>query len=417
MKNRISPVNGLFAAITAIAAMLAGCSKNSNNVNTGPVLPAQAIRGTTLNGGNIKGVMLSDSTYTVSGNLTVLPGDTLTVQPGAVIKVNGNSAFYVQGTINSVGTPTKPIVFTTTGPAQPGQWGGFQCDSAKSVTFAWTKILWAGAGDSAGQTRETIAVSVPIPVSITDCWFVGGQDNAIGIYSTAPVMILRNSFYGNGTDDGDCIDFHSGVTGVVAYNVLWGTAGSAIKVYTSKTTPLANAVTNVAVYNNTCVESGFRRGAKEPGRGVLVDNFSRAQVYNNLLANNYWSLDVTPASDYQHTIYGYNYFYVTVDSLRQFLYPMGEMGVIQKSDIIDSVHLGANNPMFVGYTPPPNPSNRIIPTSFDFHLAANSPALGKGTTSIPGISLPAGAPALSADMGAYVSDTSNGKGNRHAPGY
>ena len=59
MKNRISPVTGLFAAIMAIAAVLAGCSKNSNNVNTGPVLPAQAIRGTTLNGGNIKGVMLA----------------------------------------------------------------------------------------------------------------------------------------------------------------------------------------------------------------------------------------------------------------------------------------------------------------------------------------------------------------------
>jgi len=414
MKNRISPVIGFFAAITGVAAVLAGCSKSSNNVNTGPVLPAQAIRGTTLNGGNIKGVMLSDSTYTVNGNLTVLPGDTLTVQPGAIIKVNGNQAFYVQGVINSSGTPQKPIVFTSTSGNQvPGQWGGFQCDSAKSVTFAWTAILWAGHGDSTNDTKQTIAVSSPIPVNITDCWFVGGQDNAIGVYSTAPVMILRNSFYGNGTTDGDCIDFHSGVTGVVAYNVIWGAAGSAIKVYTSKTTPLANAVTDVSVYNNTCLESGFRRGAGEPGRGVYVDAFSRARVYNNLLANNYWSLDFSAQSDYQHSAYGYNYFFVTVDSLRQWMYPSGEMGNVQKSDIIDSVHTGANDPMFVGYTVPPNPSNRIIPSSFDFHLKPGSKALGAGTTNAIS-NLPAGAPAMSSDIGAYVSDTSGGKGNRHA---
>ena len=411
---QISPVRGLFVAIAGIAAVFAGCSKSSNNVNTGPVLPAQAIRGTTLNGGNIKGVMLADSTYTINGNLTVLPSDTLIIQAGATIKVNGNQAFYVQGTIASLGTPTKPIVFTSSsGQMAPGQWGGFQCDSAKSVTFMWTAILWAGKGDSAGQTRQTIAVSAPIPVDIEDCWFVGGQDNSIGVYSTAPVKILRNSFYGNGTDDGDCIDFHSGVTGVVAYNVLWGSAGSAIKVYTSKTTPLANAVTNVSVYNNTCLESGFRRGAVEPGRGVLVDNYSRAQVYNNLLVNNYRSLSITSISDYQHTTYGNNYFYVTVDSLRDLMYPSDEMGMIQSTDIIDSVHNGANDPMFVGYTPPPNPSNRLIPSNFDFHLKTGSKALGKGTTTGVGVQTPNGAPAMSSDIGAYVSDTSNGKGNRH----
>ena len=72
--------------------------------------------------------------------------------------------------------------------------------------------------------------------------------------------------------------------------------------------------------------------------------------------------------------------------------------------------------MFVGYSTPPNPSLRIVPSNFDFHLQSGSPALGKGYTgSIVG--LPAGVPAPSGDIGAYVSDTSNGKGNRHAAGY
>lgn len=398
MPNSWGAMKTTAVLICAIIAM-AGCSKTSTTVSHGVQLPAEAITGTVLNGGNIKGVMLADSTYMVNGDLTVLPSDTLTIQAGATIKVTGNHAFYIQGIIQSLGTQAKPITFTSSVSQQPGEWGGFQADSAKSVTFYWTKILWAGGPDSTGGTRQTIAISSPIPVDIEDCWFVGGQDNSIGVYSTANVKIVRNSFYGNGTTDGDCIDFHSGVTGIVAYNVIWGSAGSAIKVYTSKTVPVAE--TNVTVYNNTCIESGFRRGAGEPGRGILVDAYSKALVYNNLLVNNYWSLDVTPSADYANTKYGNNYFYVTVDSLRQFMYPAGEKGNIQGSDIIDSVHLGANDPMFVGYSTPPNPSNRFLPNNFDFHLKAGSPALGKGNAT------------YSNDIGAYVSDTSNGKGNRH----
>lgn len=402
---------GLF--ITA-GILFSACSKNSTTASSGPQLPAEAIRGTTISGGNVKGVMLSDSTYTINGDLVVLKGDTLTIQAGATIKETGNHAFYIQGTLLSLGTPSKPITITTTLTQQPGQWGGFQADSCQGFTAYWTKFLWAGGPDSTGGTRQTISISVPIPVDVEDCWFVGGQDNSIGVFSTATVKILRNSFYGNGTTDGEAIDFHSGVTGVVAYNVIWGQAGSAIKVYTSST--IQNPQTNVEVYNNTCVDNGFRRGAAEPGRGVLVDAFSQARVYNNLFSNNYWSLDITTTADAAHTVYNNNYFFVTVDSLRQFMYPTGEVGVKQSGDIINTTTTGANDPKFVGYTTPPDPSQRIIPGSFDFHLQSGSPALGKGFTgSVTG--LPSWAPALSGDMGAYVSDTSGGKGNRHAPGY
>jgi hypothetical protein len=410
MKVNVRSIRSLCQASAGFLLLLAGCSKNNSNssVSTGVQLPANAIRSTTIKAGNIKGTMLSDSTYTVLGDVTVLPTDTLTIQPGATINMTGNNAFYIQGIIQSLGTQAKPITFTSTVAQSPGQWGGFQADSSKGVTFLWTKFLWAGGVDSTGSTRQTISVSTPIFVDIEDCWFYGGQDNGIGVYSTATVKILRNTIYNEGTTDGEGIDFHSGVQGVVAYNCIWGGAGSAIKVYTSSTTPTAE--TNVMVYNNTCADNGFRRGAAEPGRGVLVDAFSKAQVYNNLLANNYWSLDITPSSDFANTKYGYNYFYVTVDSLRQFMYPAGEVGMIQSTDIIDSVHLGANNPMFVNYPTPPSLS-RDIPSTLDFHLQAGSPALGKGTTTA--ISIPAGYPAMSSDIGAYVSDTSGGKGNRH----
>lgn len=413
--NKLLVVSVLAAGLFVSASLLfSACSKSTATANSGPQLPAEAIRSTTINGGNIKGVMLSDSTYAINGDVVVLKGDTLTIQAGATIKEMGNHAFYIQGTLLSLGTSSKPITITTSLSAQPGQWGGFQADSAQGLTFYWTKLLWAGGPDSTGSTRETITVSVPIPVDIEDCWFVGGQDNSIGISATASVKILRNSFYGNGTTDGEAIDFHSGVTGVVAYNVIWGQAGSAVKVFTSST--IQNPQTNVEVYNNTCVDNGFRRGAAEPGRGLLVDAFSQARVYNNLLANNYWSLDISTTADAAHTVYNNNYFYVTVDSLKQFMYPAGEIGTPQSGDIINMTTTGANDPKFVGYVTSPDPSQRVIPANFDFHLQSGSSALGKGYTgAVTG--LPSGVPALSSDIGAYVSDTSGGKGNRHAAGY
>ena len=394
LNQHVSMVNRILAAVVIVAIGFSSCTKSSTTTNTGPTLPAEAIRGTVINGGNIKGVMLTDSTYTINGDVTVLKTDTLTVQPGATINIPGNHAFYIQGTIVSAGTQAKPVVFQSP-IAQPGQWGGFQCDSAQAVTFKWTKVLWAGGPDSTGSTRQTIAVSSPINVDVEDCWLIGGQDNAVGVYSTATVTILRNTIQGEGTTDGDAIDFHSGVTGTVAYNVLWGGAGSAIKVFTSST--IKNPQTNVTVYNNTCIDNGFRRGAAEPGRGILVDAFSTGNFYNNLLVNNYYGLDITPTSDYTTVKYGNNYFYGTVDSLVAQFYPVGSKGVPQSNDIISQT-TGANDPMFVNYTPPPNPSLRIMPANFDFHLKAGSPALGKGN------------PTYNNDIGAYTTD---GKGNQH----
>src|SRR5580692_7934165 len=139
MKIKLSHLFTTGAMLTGLLAATS-CSKSKTTANSGPVLPAEAIRSTTINGGNIKGVMLTDSTYTINGDVTVLKGDTLLVQPGATINIPGNHAFYIQGTILSLGTQLHPITFTAP-VAQPGQWGGFQADSAQGLTFYWTKIL------------------------------------------------------------------------------------------------------------------------------------------------------------------------------------------------------------------------------------------------------------------------------------
>ncbi|WP_143305121.1 right-handed parallel beta-helix repeat-containing protein [Chitinophaga vietnamensis] len=383
-------------ALAALAAvsLLAACSKSNSVITNQPaILPANAITATTLAGGAVKGVMLSDSTYTINGNITVLASDTLTIQPGVTIRVTKNSAFYVQGMIISEGTKDKPITFTTP-TQQAGDWGGIQADSAKYVSFKWTKLLWTGGPDSSGNPRKTLFVAAPIQVNVWDCWIQGGQDDGVRCQNGAKISILRNTIDAQGTTDGEAINIKTGATGDIAYNVIWGGAGSAIKIETSTTVQIPT--TYVRVYNNTCVDNGFRRGAAEPGRGILCDAFGSGEFFNNLIVNNYQGLDIAPDADTAKVTYGNNFFYATVDTLRAGFYPVGSVGKPQSGDII-STGSNNNNPMFITYTSnPPNPSLRNNPNNF--HLQSGSPAIGKGKAS------------YNNDIGAFTSD---GKGNQH----
>src|SRR3970040_2166015 len=69
---------------------------------------------------NVSGTITTDTTwdvagspYVVDGHVTVDAGVTLTLSPGTVVKVQGISYITVNGTLNAIGTPSAPIVFTS----------------------------------------------------------------------------------------------------------------------------------------------------------------------------------------------------------------------------------------------------------------------------------------------------------------
>ena len=379
------------AGLSLIATtLLTSCSKSSEGNNVAPAQPASnPITGTTLSG-NVKGTLLTGKTYTVSGDVTVAPKDTLFVQRGVTVNVTGNSTFYVQGTLISEGSQASPITFTASS-AKPGSWGGFQCDSAKYVRIQWTHIDYTGGPDPSGSARISLIVSRPITVIVEDSWLKSGQDDGFRLQGGCMVSILRNTIESGGSTDGEAINIKTGATGTVAYNVIWSQAGSAIKLETSTTALFPQ--TNVKVYNNTLVSDGFRRGAAEPGRGILVDRFAQGAFYNNLIVNDYNGLDITTAADTKNITYGNNYFYATADSLRKFYYPAGSFGKQQTSDIVSTATTD-KNPMFTKFDANYNSTTN----NNDFHLQSGSPALGAGNT------------VYNKDIGAYTSDT---QGNKH----
>ena len=254
----------------------------------------------------------------------VKPKDTLYVQRGVTVNISNNATFYIQGTLIVEGSEKSPIFFTATTKKQ-GSWGGFQCDSANAVSIKWAHVDYTGGPDGNGDPRKTLIVAKAAPVTIEDSWFKSGSDDGFRLQNGCTISILRNTIEGQGTTDGEAINVKGGnaltpTTGVIAYNVIWSTAGSAIKVETNKT--IKTPQTNVKVYNNTLISNGFRRGASEPGRGILVDTYATGEYYNNLIVNCYQGLDITK-NGLSNTKYGNNYFYATIDSVRTYYYPAG----------------------------------------------------------------------------------------------
>jgi hypothetical protein len=398
----------------AFALMLAGfisCSKS--NTETTKVITPTVPASNPISPGNIsgfvKGTLTTGNMYTITGDLTIKLGDTLASQQGVTVIVKGDAQINVQGVLLLVGTKDQPISFNSDS-QQPGSWGGFQCDSAQAVTIKWAHIDNTGGPDPSGSPRKSVFVAAPINVDIEDSWFTNGQDDLIRVQLGGRVTIVRNTILCSGSTDGEAINLKTGVTGTVAYNVIYSQAGTGVKLETSDVVPIPQTV--VDVYNNTLVSNGWRRGAAEPGRGVSVGLNAKANIYNNIMVNNYQGLEIFTDADTTHTKYGNNLFYASVDaysdttvtpnvsiSLRSNFYPGDGVGKPQPTDLISNATTNLD-PLFMSYDGKVATPNGA-PTSNDFHLKPGSPALGKGNTS------------YNVDIGAYTSSTDPTKSNQH----
>lgn len=394
----------LLLSIFCAAFLLSACQKDEVTTFTKVQIPSSSPITAGDISGFLKGTLLTGQTYTITGDITVKPGDTLAAQPGAIVIVKNNAQINIQGVLQLLGSKEQPISFDSD-TKKPGTWGGFQCDSAQAITIKWTHIDNTGGPDAGGSARRTIIVKRAIPVDIEDSWFTNGQDDLMGLFH-AHVTILRNTISSSGSTDGEGINLKGGATGIVAYNVIFSQAGSGIKLETSKTIPFPQ--TEVEVYNNTIVSIGWRRGSAEPGRAVSVGVNAIGHIYNNIIVNCYHGIEIFVDGDVAKTTYNNNLFYASVDTytdlvdstqkinIRENFYPASGVGAPQSNDLI-STKIGNYDPMFVkfdGKVAAPNG----YPNNYDFRLQNGSPAFGTGNIK------------YNQDLGAYTTDN---KGNQH----
>lgn len=397
--------NKILVVAISIVTALSACKKAEITTFTNIKIPSSSPIAPGNISGFLKGTFLKNQTYTITADITVKKGDTLASQPGAIIIVKNNAQINIQGVLQLLGSKEQTISFNSDS-NKPGTWGGFQCDTAQAITIKWTHIDNTGGPDASGSARGTLKVKKAINVDIEDSWFTNGQDDLLAISKGAIVTILRNTISSSGSTDGEGINLKSGVHGIVAYNVIFSQAGSAVKLETSASVPFPQ--TEVMVCNNTIVSNGWRRGSAEPGRAVSVGVNAIGHIFNNIIVNNYHGIELFSDGDLVKTTYGNNLFYASADvytdevdstlkiNIRNNFYPASGMGVAKPTDLI-SKKIGDFDPLFIkfdGMVAAPNG----YPNTYDFRLQNGSPAYGAGLTK------------YNQDLGAYTTDN---QGNQH----
>jgi hypothetical protein len=418
---------------------LASCSKKEHVIVSVPQIQVgKPVSNAAPLSGSIKGTMIANTTYIISGDVTINATDTLLIQKGVKINVKNGSNFIVKGTLVSLGTSDAPVTITdptktkTTGnsaaatdPAYVGGWGGIYCDkTCPLLVLKWTHLDFGGAGLTAPpftgpSTGDQYIVYWQNPNGnfiLEDSWIYGGPDDAIRFYG-GHINMMRNTLEKCGGTGGDGFNAKGGTQGNMAYNLIIGSATNGTK--SANDGAVGSTQCEIAMYNNTYVNGGFRNSGVFGARSgsIEVENNSRALAYNNLIVDcnfgvriaggNNVTAKVYLADTLSHTdgpitktAYGHNFFYVdNVSQANQIIPTNIAQAVVthpQATDIpnmaaflgatytfgfqYDGTSLvGKNNPLFVNYPLPNlNFANQASVDGFDFHLQASSPAAGKG---------------------------------------
>ncbi|MFB0534904.1 MAG: invasin domain 3-containing protein [Anaerolineae bacterium] len=87
------------------------------------------------------------SPYVVTDTLTVSEGVTLTIEPGVVVKFDDDKSLIVHGKLYAVGTPAKPILFTSNGAPAANTWGEIRLEQwVYPSTLRYCQIEYATQG-------------------------------------------------------------------------------------------------------------------------------------------------------------------------------------------------------------------------------------------------------------------------------
>lgn len=406
---------------TAFAVVIAGCNKDDNpepkdddtNIiddddDNGQIdddgkriYPANAI------------VWSKDTTITLTDHFVVPIDKALFIEEGATIIMNNPTKIpeiVVLGNLYSYGTAAKPVTFTV--PQQyrsyaqrfDRHWGGIICGyDSEEVLLLHTIIEYAG-----GQTTEESAsfqyqlfktkTGEGVPgfhfcnpdgkFVISNCIFRNNAEDHIYI-TGGESIIMHTLFYSSGFDGGEAINYKSDCLADLAYNVIYDANTNAFKLSNSG---LLNFQSHIYVYNNTIVNTGWRR-PKIKGGSIWLETNILAEVFNNIIYDCRHAVkdDVKDPRDL-NSVHGPNFLFAsTEDGIAQ-LAENETTGILRHANDKASTTAGTNNPNFVNFTQStvdimvgitdsgntPDEYNE----NWDFHLQSGSPALAGGTTSI-----------------------------------
>ena len=456
------------------ALFFSSCKKTTEDKNLWEAVLPQAtpISDASCLSGALKGTMLAGKTYNICGDIFVNDGDTLIIQEGVTINFGSATVaapvgLGVKGTLLCLGSKEKPIMLTypgvtktdqnganpNTDPALQGKWTGvIGATTCKLIVVKWTHIEFGGATISSAMKSFTgctspysIYFANPAGVFVfEDSWIYGSVDDPFRI-NGGKISVMRNTFEKCGYTGGEAMNAKAGTIGDFAYNLCIGMATNGPKLSNINILPGFPA-SNVRMYNNTIINSGYRRSAAGRGGSINFEEGAGGMAYNNLIVNCKFGLRVvgTPIADTANLQYGYNYYYAdSVSVASQFIPSLSVSTCISKPQETDfpkpstylpagwkigdvytapSSVVGINNPQFIN-APVPLPSGLkladiAVVGNYNFSLKPTSPCLNAGYTGFSAradvpVDLRYGATEITPpgkDIGCYQS---NGRGNQH----
>jgi hypothetical protein len=465
--------NFKLSMVFALAGLiLSSCTKQQDTKNLWQAVipPAAPIDDAVCLSGSINGTMLAGKTYNVCGDIFVNQNDSLIIQEGVTINFKGTTVpvgLGVKGKLISLGTKEKPVLFTylgvtktdqfganpNTDPALSGKWTGvIGATTCPLMVLKWTRVEFGGAAISSAMKSFT-GSSSPYPLYfanpngtfvLEDSWLYGSVDDPWRI-NGGKIHVMRNTFEKCGYTGGEAMNAKAGTIGDFAYNLCIGMATNGPKLSNINVLPGVPG-SNVRMYNNTIVNSGYRRSAAGRGGSINFEQGAGGMAYNNLIVNCKFGLRIVqnPIADTANIRYGYNWYYA--DSLNvasQFIPSLSVSTAIsqpQETDIpkpstylpigwkVGDVYtapssvLGQNNPQFIN-GPVPMPAGLklgdiSVVGTFNFALKPTSPCINAGFTGFApraDVILDAryGATEITPpgkDIGCYQT---NGRGNQH----
>lgn len=400
-------------ALLAASALLTSCSKDEK-------ITSDKIQEYN-NSGEVSGTWEKNSVHYVDGNIVVPKGESLTIQEGVKVIVKGDGTqgnspeLTVAGNLYCMGTAAAPITFTVEDNKQgienafKGYWGGIQCtQDAQEVVLLYTDVEYTGAPAEAGSPAVAADIyaegdprfgfmygNTDGKLVMEHCTIKYSVDDAMRVLG-GHILLAYNKYIYNGSTGGEAINIKSGTTGDMAYNFVYGCATNGYKWSNSGG---FSPQTDMNVYNNTVINSGWRRTKAGRGGSINIEKGGRGMIYNNIIVNCKYGARVVgddpqnpgDGADIANTFLGYSWYYGDDQGIVDEFYPSA--GVITQGDketdkdVVGGV--GANDPMFSGYdvstfnsataTDPAQISE--MPDISNFKLKNSSPALSGGKTS------------------------------------
>lgn len=356
-------------------------------------------------------VWSEDTTVTLTDHYLVPLDSALYIEPGAKIiadNADKKPEIVVLGSLYSMGTSEKPILFTVADAHKTDRfsrmWGGIICGyESKEVLLAHTIIEYAGAQTTEEslsfqyklfktETGEGVPAfhfcNVDGLFVITDCIFRNNAEDHIYI-TGGKSIVANNLFYCNGYDGGEAINYKSGCEADIAYNTIYDANTNGFKLSNSGLSADIPA-SHLVIYNNTIVNSGWRR-PKIKGGSIWLEANIYAELYNNLVYDCRWGLK-HDASDPENekSVWTPNFYFASTQAGVDQMQADESAGILNGANDIFSKTPGEHNPLFVNFE---QQSNINVNTgadasgnpvtydeAWDFHLQSASPALTGGKT-------------------------------------